>query len=51
MKFDTIETDRLIIRKGKLEDYVKVHEYNFNALQNIKGVNELIKMDMEGSVG
>ena len=47
MKFDTIETDRLIIRKGKLEDYVKVHEYNFNALQNIKGVNELIKMDPE----
>ena len=27
-----IETERLIIKHGKIEDYVKVHEFDFNYL-------------------
>lgn len=42
-----IETERLVINHGKVEDYVKVHEFDFNYLQNIKGKNELIKNNPE----
>ena len=45
MKVPVIETERLLIGHGDVEDYVKIHEYDFNALQNIKGVMEYIKMD------
>ena len=38
-----LETERLIIEYGTVEDYVKVHEYNFNDLQNINGVTKLTK--------
>ena len=40
-----IETERLIIKNGELEDYVRVHEFDFNKLQNINGITELVKMD------
>lgn len=40
-----IETKRLIIKAGIIEDYVKVHEYDFNYLMNIDGVFKYIKRD------
>lgn len=40
-----IMTERLIIGKGTIEDYIKVHEYDFNHLQNIKGITEFVKVD------
>lgn len=39
------ETERLTIGLGTIEDYVKVHEYDFNKLQNIKGITELVRMN------
>jgi hypothetical protein len=39
----TLETERLIIKAGTIEDYVIVHEYDFNYLMNIDGVFEYIK--------
>ena len=38
-----LETKRLIIDYGTIEDYVKIHEYDFNDLQNINGVTKLTK--------
>lgn len=38
-----IETERLIISHGTIEDNVKVHEYDFNYLQGIEGICEKIK--------
>ena len=38
-----LETERLFLKKGTIEDYVKVHEYDFNYLQNIKGKMQLVK--------
>ena len=38
-----IETDRLIIGEGCIDDYVKIHEYDFNELQNINGRINFIK--------
>ena len=40
-----IITNRLIIKHGKIEDYVKVHEYDFNYLEGIDGVFEYVKND------
>lgn len=40
-----IESERLIINGGKLEDYVRVNEYDFNRLQDINGVFEYVKLD------
>jgi ribosomal-protein-alanine N-acetyltransferase len=40
-----LETERLIIKKGTVEDYVKIHEYDFNSLQNINGIFEYIKLN------
>lgn len=41
----TIETERLILKHGKYEDYVKVYEYDFTRLRNIGGEFEYIKYD------
>ena len=30
-----LETERLIVKHGIVEDYVKIHEYDFNYLENI----------------
>ena len=40
-----LETERLIIKAGTIEEYVIVHEYDFNYLMNIDGVFEYIKRD------
>lgn len=42
-----LETDRLIIKKGSYEDYVKVYEYDFTRLRNIAGEFEFVKNDPE----
>lgn len=42
-----LETDRLILKDGTIEDWVKVHEYDFNFLMNIDGVFEYVKRDPE----
>ena len=42
-----LETERLLIGHGEIEDYVKIHEYDFNGLQNIKGIMEYIRRDPE----
>ena len=34
----TIETDRLILKDGTIEDWIKVHEYDFNYLMDINGI-------------
>lgn len=39
-----LETERLLIKAGTIEDYVKVHEFDFNYLQNIDGIFEFIKI-------
>ena len=39
------ETERLMIGYGSIEDYVKVHEYDYNDLQNTTGVTKLTKLD------
>ena len=43
----TIETDRLILRRGILEDYQKVYEYDFTKLRNINGEFEFVKQDLK----
>lgn len=40
-----LKTERLLIKFGSLEDYVKVHEFDFNYLQNIDGIFEFVKLD------
>ena len=40
-----IETERLIIKHGKIEDYVKVHEFDFNYLEDIDGNFKYVKRD------
>ena len=42
-----INTDRLIIKHGDIEDYIKIHEYNFNYLQYIDGEYSFVKNDPE----
>lgn len=39
-----IETDRLILDKGTIEDFVKVYEYNFQYLRDVDNI-EFIKLD------
>lgn len=40
-----LETERLILKRGTLEDYIKVYEYDFTKLRDIGGVNEEVKYD------
>ena len=49
MKYITpiLETDRLILKRGNLEDYLKVYEYDFRYLREINGENERVKCDPE----
>jgi len=39
MMYETpqLETERLILKRGTYEDYVKVYEYDFTRLRNIAG--------------
>ena len=41
----TLQTNRLILKKGSYEDYVKVYEYDFTRLRNIAGEFEFVKND------
>ncbi len=43
----TLESDRLILKKGSYEDYVQVYEYDFTRLRNINGEFEYVKYDPE----
>lgn len=47
MKYITpyLETERLILKRGILEDYVKVYEYDFTYLRNINGEFKYVKFD------
>ena len=42
-----IETSRLILKRGTLEDYQKVYEYDFTKLRNINGEFEFKKQDLK----
>lgn len=46
-----IETERLILKRGVLNDYVKVYEYDFTRLRNIAGEFEYVKLDPNKLVG
>ena len=41
----TLTTERLILKRGTLEDYIKVYEFDFTKLRDIGGVNERVKLD------
>ena len=43
----TLITERLILKRGTLEDYVKVYEYDFTRLRNIAGEFEYVKYNPE----
>lgn len=45
MKTPILETERLILKRGTYDDYVKVYEYDFTKLRNINGQFELVKLD------
>lgn len=49
MKYKTplLETERLILKRGTYEDFVKVYEYDFTRLRNIAGEFEFVKYDPE----
>ena len=49
MKYITpcLKTERLILKRGTLEDYVKVYEYDFTYLRNIDGEFKFVKFDPE----
>ena len=46
-KIPTLQTERLILKRGSYEDYVKVYEYDFTRLRNIAGEFEFVKNDPE----
>lgn len=39
----TLETERLILKRGSYTDYVKVYEYDFTRLRDINGEFEFVK--------
>lgn len=49
MNYETIEikTERLIIKKGTIEDFLRVYEYDFTKLQNVDGICKLVKQEQE----
>ena len=40
-----LETERLILKRGTLEDYEKVYEYDFRKLRDIAGEFEFVKQN------
>jgi len=42
-----IESERLIIKKGTVDDYLTVYEYDFTKLRDIDGEFEYVKQDLE----
>ncbi len=47
---ETLYTSRLILKKGNLDDYKKVFEYDFKKLMNVDNVFEYVKKDDDISV-
>ena len=47
MNYETVElkSERLIIKKGEVKDFLKVYEYDFNKLKNVEGVCKLEKQE------
>lgn len=45
-KIKRLETNRLYLDKGKLEDYLSVYEYDFGKLRDIAGIFEYVKYDL-----
>ncbi|MCD8562441.1 MAG: GNAT family N-acetyltransferase [Bacilli bacterium] len=46
-----LETKRLILKKGSIEDYRLVYEFDFTKLRNINGEFEFVKQDLDKIVG
>ena len=46
-----LETERLILKRGTLEDYQKVYEYDFTKLRDINGEFEFVKQDLKKTKG
>jgi ribosomal-protein-alanine N-acetyltransferase len=44
---ELIQTKRLILKKGTVNDYLAVYEYDFTKLRDIDGEFEYVKQDME----
>ena len=47
----TIETERLILKRGTFNDYIKVYEYDFTRLRNISGEFVYVKFEPDNLVG
>lgn len=47
MNYETValKTNRLLLKKGTKEDFLKVYEYDFSHLKNIDGENKLVNQD------
>lgn len=48
MNYETVElkTERLVMKKGTKEDFLRVYEYDFKELKNIDGKCSLVKQDL-----
>lgn len=51
MNTPIIETERLILKRGIMEDYVKVYEYDFTKLRDINGEFEYVKQEPKKIIG
>ncbi len=49
MNYETkeIKTKRLIMKRGKKEDYMKVYEYDYSELKGIDGIIKFVKKDLK----
>ncbi len=49
MNYETneIKTKRLIMKRGKKEDYMKVYEYDYSKLKGIDGIVKFVKQDLK----
>ena len=48
MIYETVllKTNRLIIKKGEINDFLKVYEYDFSKLKNVDGECKLVNQDL-----
>ena len=44
-KMPVLETKRLVLKRGTLDDYKKVYEYDFTKLRGVNGEVEFVKYD------
>lgn len=49
MNYETalLKTERLIMKRGEKEDFLKVYEYDFSKLKNVDGICKLVKQDLK----